>query len=68
MLNDDKLKNMLTSNESLFDYIFVVNQEFDILPKNKKHYGVSIDYLDLKELRKEFLNELIDRYSCRFCI
>lgn len=56
----NNIREKLIINDALFKNIFVVNQEFDILPNDKKHYGAAIDYLDIKELRSEFVNELID--------
>ena len=48
----------LINNDSLFKNIYVISQKFDILPDNDEHYGASIDYQDIRELRNEFLEEL----------
>ena len=50
----------LIPNDHLFNYIHVINQRFDIEPKDKEHYGLFIEYQDIKELRKEFLDALED--------
>ena len=50
----------LINNDSLFNKMFVFHQDFDILPNDKKHYGASIAYQDLSELKDDFLNELYD--------
>ncbi len=59
-LDEKSIEKKLIINDALFNNVYIINQNFDILPDNKKHYGASIDYLDIKELRTEFLNELID--------
>lgn len=56
-INTDKF---LTPNDALLRYITVINQQFDIEPKARKHYGVHIAYQDLQELRTDFLEELFD--------
>ena len=48
----------LINNDSLFNKMFVFHQDFDILPDDKKHYGASIAYQDMSELKDDFLNEL----------
>lgn len=50
----------LINNDSLFNKMFVFHQDFEILPDDKKHYGASIAYQDLSELKGDFLNELYD--------
>lgn len=40
--------------------IGVVVQQYDILPNNKEHVGVYIEYQDMQELRDEFVEELSD--------
>ncbi len=55
----DVLKKLI-QNDSLFDYIYVFNQKFNILPQDHMHYGTHIQYQDIKELRDDFLNELLD--------
>lgn len=58
---DEKyIKNHLINNDSLFNYIYVIEQNFDTVPNTHNHYGSSINYQDLKELRQEFLDELYD--------
>lgn len=54
------IKNHLINNDSLFNYIYVIEQNFDTVPNTHNHYGASINYQDLKELRQEFLDELYD--------
>lgn len=58
MLED--VRKRLITNEALFNTIHVIQQKFEILPDDKKHIGVCIDYQDISELRNEFINELID--------
>lgn len=55
----DILKRLIT-NESLFNYIHVVTQKYDILPDDKEHIGTYIEYQDIQELREDFLEELGD--------
>lgn len=50
----------LVKNEALFRKIHVVTQEYDIVPNDKGHMGAYIEYQDIKELREEFLEELVD--------
>lgn len=59
MLKDDIVKRLI-ENESLFNKIHVIQQNFDILPNNKKHIGACIKYQDLYEMRREFIRELVD--------
>jgi hypothetical protein len=53
------LDELLIKNDSLFNHLHVINQEFDILPK-AKHYGMAINFTDLQERRADFLSELIN--------
>lgn len=57
MKEKDILKRLIR-NDSLFNIIGVVVQQYDILPKNKEHVGAYIEYQDLQELRDEFVEEL----------
>lgn len=57
-MNRINVAKYLINNDSLFNNIFVIHQTFDILPNNDEHYGASIDYQDISELRNDFLNEL----------
>ena len=59
-LDEKVILKKLIENEALFNNLYVINQEFKILPKDKKHYGVSINYQDIAELRNEFIDELVD--------
>ena len=52
------IEKRLINNDSLFRNIHVVHQNFDIVPNDRKHYGASIDYQDISELRSSFINEL----------
>lgn len=54
------INKRLINNDALFNNIHVIHQTFDIIPGEKKHYGVSIEYQDLYELREDFLNQLYD--------
>lgn len=60
VVDEKYIKNHLINNDSLFNYIYVIEQNFDTVPNTHSHYGSSINYQDLKELRQEFLNELYD--------
>ena len=60
MLTSSDIEKRLINNDALFNNIYVVHQNFDILPCDTKHFGTSIDYQDLLELRDDFLNELYD--------
>ena len=60
IIDEEYIKNHLINNDSLFNYIYVIEQNFDIIPDAHNHYGASINYQDLKELRQDFLDELYD--------
>lgn len=60
MLTSPEIEQRIINNDALFKNIFVIHQNFDILPCDTKHYGTSIDYQDILELRDDFLNELYD--------
>ena len=59
MLSEREIKDRLIRNDALFDYIFVFQQNFDIIP-DKEHIGASIAFQDLQELRDDFLAQLVD--------
>ncbi len=59
-LTEHDINNRIINNDALFNNIYVINQKFDILPNDKMHYGTSIDFQDIRELRTDFLNELYD--------
>lgn len=54
------INKRLINNDALFNNIHVIHQTFDIIPSEKEHYGASIEYQDLEELREDFLNQLYD--------
>lgn len=60
ILTEHDINNRIINNDALFNNIYVINQKFDILPNDKMHYGTSIDFQDISELRADFLNELYD--------
>lgn len=60
ILTEHDINNRIINNDALFNNIYVINQKFDILPNDKMHYGTSIDFQDIRELRTDFLNELYD--------
>lgn len=60
VLTEKEIEQRLMNNDALFNNIHIVHQKFDIVPSDNKHYGTSIDYQDLTELRDDFLNELYD--------
>ena len=52
-MQEQDILEKLIPNDHLFNYIHVINQRFDIEPQDKEHYGLFIEYQDIKELRKE---------------
>lgn len=60
VLTENDVERRIINNDALFNNIHVVHQNFDIIPSENKHYGTSIEYQDLTELRDDFLNELFD--------
>lgn len=50
----------LINNDALFNNMHVIQQKFDIIPNNKEHIGASISFEDIRELKNEFISELID--------
>lgn len=60
IIDETYINSHLIDNRSLFNYVYMVEQQFDIIPSEKNHYGACIDYQDIKELRKEFLEQLYD--------
>lgn len=60
MLREEDILKRLIVADSLFRQIDIVEENYDILPDNKKHIGTYIEYSDLQELRTEFLDELED--------
>ena len=59
MEEKDILKRLI-KNDSLFNMIGVIAQQYDILPNNKEHIGAYIEYQDIQELRDGFVEELSD--------
>lgn len=57
-LNEDDINARLTPNDALFNNIYIIQQDFNIIPHKDGHYGACIDYQDISELRNEFLTEL----------
>ncbi|GHU46768.1 hypothetical protein FACS1894120_4150 [Clostridia bacterium] len=51
--------NLLVKNDVFFNHVHIINQKFDILP-DELHYGMSIEYIDLKESREQFVRELVN--------
>ncbi len=45
--------------DSFFEKLFVIEQEYNIIPQ-KKHRGLAIKYIDMLERREEFIDELIN--------
>lgn len=58
IIDETYIKNHLIDNNALFNNIYVFEQKFDIIPNTHTHFGVSIDYQDIQELRNEFIDEL----------
>ena len=59
-LDNNDILNRLTVADSLFRQINIIEDKYDIIPQNKKHIGVHIEFQDLQELLNEFINELED--------
>ena len=59
-MQEQDIIDRLIKNDVLFNDIYIIKQKFDILPCEKDHYGVSIDYQDIQELRDDFLYDLLD--------
>ena len=59
MEEKDILKRLI-KNDSLFNMIGVIVQQYDILPNNKEHIGAYIEYQDIQEHRDRFVEELSD--------
>lgn len=59
MEEKDILKRLI-KNDSLFNMIGIITQQYDILPNDKEHIGAYIEYQDIQELRDEFVEELSD--------
>ena len=60
MITSSEIEQRLIDNQALFNTLFVVQQQFDIIPNDSNHYGISIDFQDISELREDFINELYD--------
>ena len=60
ILKEQDIKSKLIPNDTLFNDIHIINQKFDILPNDKEHYGASIAYQDIQELREDFVYNLSD--------
>ncbi|MBT9685040.1 DUF1837 domain-containing protein [Pseudoflavonifractor sp. MCC625] len=56
----EDIRKRLIDNDALFNNIYIVEQSFDILPNDHSHFGAAISYQDISELRKDFLDQLID--------
>ena len=59
-MQESEIKKRLMTNKALFADIYLISKEFDIIPNDHMHYGASIDYQDIQELREDFLNDLLD--------
>ena len=59
-LREEDIKKRLINNNALFKDLHIIKQKFDILPDKKEHYGVSIAYQDIQELREDFIDDLLD--------
>ena len=59
-MTKEDIKARLIQNDALFNNIYVVEQQFDIVPDDRMHYGAAITYQDLMELRSGFLEQLVD--------
>ena len=59
-LRESEIAKRLMPNKALFADIHMISKKFDILPYDNMHYGASIDYQDIHDLRDDFLNDLLD--------
>lgn len=59
-LAKEDIEKRLINNDSLFNYIHVIQQQFDIIPSDKQHIGSSIAFQDIQELRIPFIESLYD--------
>ncbi|WP_312701888.1 DUF1837 domain-containing protein [Sedimentibacter sp.] len=59
MLKEEIVKR-LANNDALFNKLHVIKQKFDIIPEHNDHIGTCIKYLDISEMRNEFINDLVD--------
>ncbi|MDR6966124.1 hypothetical protein J2X31_000117 [Flavobacterium arsenatis] len=53
------MEKYLTNTEKLVNHIYWFYEDLETLP-TKDHYGLSINYTDLKERKDDFLSELIN--------
>ena len=51
ILEEKDILKRLIKNDALFNYVYVINQRYDILPDDKEHTGTYIKYQDTEELR-----------------
>lgn len=58
-LSEKKLKDFLTCTTSFINHVHYVQHNFHLKPE-KDHIGACINYVDLKEFRREFVEELVD--------
>lgn len=59
-MTTEDIKKRLITNDALFNNIYVIEQAFDIIPKDHLHIGASIAFQDIQELRQGFLEQLVD--------
>lgn len=59
-LKEQDIKKRLLQNDALFNDVHIICQKFDILPNDKEHFGASIAYQDIQELRDDFIENLSD--------
>lgn len=56
----EEVRDKLINNDALFNYVYMIEQQFDIVPEEHPHFGASIAYQDIQELRSNFLGQLVD--------
>lgn len=56
-ITQDKIKELLSPTNTLFNHIYWFKQDFGLLP-SKDHIGSAINFTDIKERREDFLKEL----------
>ena len=57
-MDEKEILKRLIKSDALFNMIHIVTQKYEILPDNKEHIGVYIEYQDIDEMRDGFVEEL----------
>lgn len=49
-MTKEDIKARLINNDALFKNIYVFEQQFDIVPEDRKHYGAAVSYQDIMRI------------------